>query len=274
MVAPRRDRHRWGMLGTAEIEDGGGRGDHAAFFRELATATSRVHVFRADPGLLDGVPARTADVLAQRIVLPRLCVAAGPWVPRLPAATEGEVLGLLILEGLLERTADVGKRCGPELLGPGDVIRPWDEAPDGAVRCTWQAHERTVVAVLDDRFSAVACRSPRVLANLMRRMAHRSQALAARLAIGQVRSAEDRIVLLMHGLGERWGRVTPEGVHIPFALQHETIGRLACMRRPTASTALAALQRTERLVRRPDRTWVLPRDVAVPPVHLVSTPTA
>ncbi|MBA2348966.1 MAG: hypothetical protein H0V81_11795 [Solirubrobacterales bacterium] len=235
---------------------------HADFFRKVAEASANVLVFKADAALLDGVPERTAQVLAQRVRLPRIRLTAGHWEPARPECAEGEVLGLLVLDGLLERTADVGSRSGPELLGPGDFLRPWDPAPEGGTACSWRVHERVELAVLDDRFSSVACRVPRVLANLLSRTALRSHGLAVRLAIGQVRCAEDRVLFVLQAMAERWGCETPEGVHLPFALQHDTIGRLACMRRPTTSTALIALQRSGRLLRCADRTWLLPEEAA------------
>jgi len=238
--------------------------DHAAFWRGVTMASGHVRVFEADTRLLDGIPERFSAVLAKRVVLPRIRLTPGPWTPALPSGAQGEVLGLLVLGGLLERTADVGERSGPELLGPGDLLRPWDLGPDSGAACTWCVHERAELAVLDDRFTAVASRLPRLLVNLLGRTVHRSQGLAARLAIGQIRSAEMRVLLVLQGIAERWGQMTPEGVRIPFALEHELIGRLACMRRPTASTALTALQRSGRLVRCADRTWLLPDTAAVP----------
>jgi len=228
----------------------------------LAAVSAHVLLFKADATLLDGVPAGTAQVLTQRIRAPRLLLGAGSWEPARPDCARGEVLGLLVLDGLLERTADLGSRSGPELLGPGDFLRPWDPGPDCGTGCSWRVHERVELAVLDDRFTAVACRFPRILANVLSRTVLRSNGLAARLAIGQVRCAEDRVLLVLQGIAERWGRVSPEGVHIPFALQHDMIGRLACMRRPTTSTALVALQRSGRLVRCVDRTWLVPEDPA------------
>lgn len=241
------------LSGTPTMDD-----EHATFFREVAAVSAHVLVFKTDVMLLDGLPARTAEILAQRVRVPRVRLTAGDWEPARPDSSQGEVLGLLVLQGLLERTAGVGSRSGPELLGPGDFLRPWDPAPDCGTACSWRTHERVEMAVLDDRFSAVACRFPRVLANLLSRTVLRSHGLAARLAIGQVRCAEDRVLLVLQGIAERWGRETPEGVHIPFALQHDMIGRLSCMRRPTTSTALSALQRSGRLVRYHDRTWMLP----------------
>lgn len=244
--------------------------DHAAFWREVATVSGHVRVFEADATLLDGVPERFSAVLRKRVLVPRTRLAPGPWAPAIPSGARGEVLGLLVLGGLLERTADVGERSGPELLGPGDLLRPWDLGPDSGQACAWCVHERAELAILDDRFTAVASKLPRLLANLLGRTVHRSQGLAARLAIGQVRSAEERVLLTLQGVAERWGRATPEGVRIPFALQHELVARLACMRRPTASTALTALQRSGRLIRCADRTWLL-LDIPVVPAKASRT---
>lgn len=37
-----------------------------------------------------------------------------------------DLLGLLIVDGLIIRSVEVaGRRCG-ELVGPGEIVRPWD----------------------------------------------------------------------------------------------------------------------------------------------------
>src|SRR4051794_41959587 len=60
--------------------------------------------------------------------------------------------GFLIFEGLLSREVEVlGRRCC-ELLGPGDVIRPWQWNPDGShvqAEIGWDVLEPARPAVLD-----------------------------------------------------------------------------------------------------------------------------
>lgn len=236
---------------------------HSRFWADVATDRARVRVFDADPGLLDGVPEAVATPLRHRVVVPRVWVGCGPWTPQRPAAARGEVLGLLVLEGLVERSVVVADRRASELLGPGDVLRPWD--PRYGVETSWCVLHLTQLAVLDDHVASAAARSPQVVSNLMGRSTDRLDDLARRLAIGQLRSAEDRVLLVLTALADRWGRVTPDGVHLPFTLNHATISRLGCLARPTASAALSALQRAGRLVRCVDGTWlVVPDDLAEP----------
>jgi CRP-like cAMP-binding protein len=84
-----------------------------------------------------------------------------------------------------------------------------------------------------------------------------SRTLAFHLAIVHVRHAETRLHLLLWHLADRWGRVTPQGVHLPLALTHERLAHLVCMRRPTASTALQRLSKAGELRRMRDGTWLL-----------------
>src|SRR3712207_2064161 len=49
----------------------------------------------------------------------------GPWdVSRLAGATADHV-GLLIIDGILSRELVVADHVSAELLGPGDLVRPW-----------------------------------------------------------------------------------------------------------------------------------------------------
>jgi CRP/FNR family cyclic AMP-dependent transcriptional regulator len=92
----------------------------------------------------------------------------------------------------------------------------------------------------------------------MQRTIRRSQRMALQLAIGDVRRVDERLLALFAHLGDRWGRVTPHGIHVPMRLTHELIGHLIGAQRPTVTTALGELRRDGRLVKRPDRTWLLP----------------
>src|SRR4051794_37166235 len=52
-------------------------------------------------------------------------IPVGPWdVTRLSATTADHV-GLLILDGVLSRELVVADQVSAELLGPGDLVRPW-----------------------------------------------------------------------------------------------------------------------------------------------------
>lgn len=225
----------------------------------IESVETRVRVFDHEPDLLAGVDANAADLLRHRALAPALWVEPGPWSP--PDGPEiRRSLGLLVIDGLMTRTIEVGGRTCPELLGAGDVLRPWDHTGEHAslpMRSSWTALERTTVALLDERFAAAACRWPAVVGALLGRTIQRTRAVAFHMAIAHVRHADTRLLMLLWHLGDRWGRMTPLGVHVPLRLTHELMAHLTCMRRPTASSALQRLSRADEIARRRDGTWLL-----------------
>jgi CRP/FNR family transcriptional regulator, cyclic AMP receptor protein len=230
-----------------------------AFFEAAFAASERpLRLVEADPDLFAAVDAPVAQRAVRELVTAVLRVPPGRW----PVPSDGEDgLGLLVLSGLLARTVAIAGQRRSELVGPGDLIRPWDAADELAslpTEITWDVLEPAKLAVLDDAFVRSACRLPGVLAALVARAVERSQRLAVQLAIGDVRRIDDRLLALFGQLGDRWGRVTPEGIHLPLRLTHELIAQLIGAKRPTVTTSLSELQRERRLVRRPDRTWLLP----------------
>jgi hypothetical protein len=74
------------------------------------------------------------------------------------------------------------------------------------------------------------------------------------------------VVIAVRGLflelGEIFGKVMADGVLLPLCHSHRTRGELIGARRPTVSTAAAALARSGELTRRPDGAWLL-RDTAL-----------
>ncbi|HWC27366.1 MAG TPA: hypothetical protein VG474_12340, partial [Solirubrobacteraceae bacterium] len=202
----------------------------------------RVRVFDADPDLLGGLDPATVDLLRHRAAAAKLWAEPGTWTPPAPEHPRGW-LGLLVLEGLIVRGVHLEGRDCPEVIGAGDLLRPWDQDHDSSipVAISWTVLERSTLAVLDERFMAVVCRWPTIVSGLLSRTVQRSHTLAFQRAIVNVRHAETRLRMLLWHLADRWGRVTPHGVHLPLALTHETLAHLSCMRRPTASTALQVL---------------------------------
>jgi hypothetical protein len=219
-----------------------------------------VQVFDRDPDLLAGLDDASADLLRRRAVAPRLWLEPGPWEPPFDGDEVAGHLGLLVMDGLLTRTIELHGRECPELVGRGDLLRPWetgDETSTVPLATRWKVLRPTTVAVLDPAFAAVAGRFPSVLAALLGRALQRSRGLALHLAIAHIRQAEPRLLVLLWHLADRWGRVTPDGIHVPVALTHELLARLVCIRRPTATVALQRLARDGELVRRSDGTWLL-----------------
>jgi len=222
--------------------------------------TDLVRVFEEDPDLLEGLDARATDLLRRRATVPKLWIEPGAWEPPPDGGDRNTCFGLLVLGGLMLRTLHLDGRECPELVGSGDLLRPWVGAEeDGSVTSavTWTALERTTLAVLDERFAVTVCSYPSIMCQLLTRAVERSRTLAFHLAIAHVRHAETRLHMLLWHLADRWGRVTPDGVHVPLALTHERLAHLVCMRRPTASSALQRLARAGELRRRADGTWLL-----------------
>jgi hypothetical protein len=225
--------------------------------------TEAVHLLEADPdlGALLSEPRRAEaerDLVVRTHRLP-----VGPWdVSRLSSASADHV-GLLILDGVLARELLVADQISAELLGPGDVVRPWQGSTRAAllpVEAVWSVLSTVTVAVLDRRFAAEAARYPEITAALFDRLGERSLRLATTQAISQLTRVDRRLKALFWHLAERWGRVAGDGVVVPLALTHRILGQLVGARRPTVSTALSELADRGELVRRSDGSWLLRGD--------------
>lgn len=219
-----------------------------------------VRVFEVDPDLLAHTDPAIAEALRRQAVVPGVVVGRGHWEP--PDDPQGG-LGLLVLGGLLLRASCLDGRESATLLGPGDLVRPWDHEDEGAtleMTTRWEVLEPLRLAVLDVRFARLACRCPTILPALMSRTAAQARALGVQLAVAHVPQTQPRLQLLLWHLAGRFGRVTSEGVHLPLKLTHQVLADLACVRRPSASAALASLSREELVTRRHDGTWMLHGD--------------
>ena len=91
------------------------------------------------------------------------------------------------------------------------------------------------------------------------RHVRRVRALAFQRAIAQLPRVDDRMIVLLWALAERWGRVGPDGVRVPVGLPHRTLATLVGARRPSVTTALTGLAR-EGLVERIEGGWLLHGD--------------
>jgi CRP/FNR family transcriptional regulator, cyclic AMP receptor protein len=217
-----------------------------------------VRLAEADPLLTRDVPLDAAEVVRRRLVASVVEIPSGGLVPY-TAATRS-VLGLLILDGLVLRSVTVAGRRTIELLGPGDVVRPWqDEGRFAALPApsAWTPLQPTRVAVLDAEVAAVAYHFPAIADELMRRLVERCHALSERLAIASIPSLPERVLALLWHLADRWGRVEPDGVLLPLRLSHQLLAELACAQRPSVSVALKHVVATGRATRGSDGGWLL-----------------
>ena len=184
----------------------------------------------------------------------------GPWDIDTGHNTSPGHIGLLVLDGVLAREVLVSDTVSTELLGPGDVVRPWRLHEEStllrhAVR--WNVLTRSRIGLLDRRFGAALATFPEVNAAIIDRVNERALRLAVTQAISQLNRVDRRLLALFWHLAERWGRMTPDGVALPMTLSHRMLGQLIGARRPTVSTALSELAKEGEVQRRDDGTWLL-----------------
>src|SRR5215467_2653191 len=157
----------------------------------------------------------------------------------------GDGPGLLILGGLVAAQTHIADRVVAELLGPGDLLqRPTGDGDDTvAIVAAWQALRPTRLAVLDAEFAGRTLQWPQIGQALLRRSERRSADLRALRAICAQPRLEVRLVLLLHRLAGRFGRVEPTGLRLTLPLTHRLLGQLAAAERPSVSHALGRLAR-------------------------------
>jgi hypothetical protein len=228
-----------------------------------------------DPDLGQLLPDERLAAAQRELLVVVRTIDTGPWdVGRLTGASP-EHLGLLLIDGVIAREVLVSDTISTELLGPGDVIRPWRiQDANGLLQheVRWNVLSRSRFAVLDRRLSAELGRYPEVGAAIVDRVNERALRLAVTQAISQLNRVDRRLLSLFWHLAERWGRMTSDGVALPMTLSHRMLGQLVGARRPTVSTALGELVREGELARRDDGTWLLtgtPVGVPAPEIERV-----
>jgi CRP-like cAMP-binding protein len=232
------------------------------------TTQRRIHLLDADAELGRLLQAQRL-IDARRDLLCRLhTLERGPWDAERLRSAGPEHVGLLLLEGVLAREIALEDNVSAELLGPGDIVRPWQAQPPSQLmraEVRWTVVEEARFAILDRHFAVQLARYPEVNAMLIDRLTERAQRLAMMQAISQLNGVERRLLALFWHLSERWGRVVRDGVAVPVPLPHRVIAQLVGARRPTVSTALGTLAERGELLRRADGGWLLTREpVGVP----------
>jgi CRP/FNR family transcriptional regulator, cyclic AMP receptor protein len=220
-----------------------------------------VNLFEEDRDLFSALPERGRLEARSRTVVPLLELGHGPWEVRANGiGSSPACLGLLVLDGLLLHSVAVASQPRSELVGAGDVIRPWEYDDDAAsvpFESSWEVVQRARVAVLETRFVALVCRWPQLMPAVIARATRRSRWLALQLAVAKLRRVDDRLMLFLWHMADRWGRVRPDGVLVPLAVSHEVLAQLIGVQRPTVTSALRRLSDAGLIQRRPDRTWLL-----------------
>lgn len=219
-----------------------------------------VQLLTVDPDLARDLDPRRAREAGQRLYARVIDVPRGRWIPN-PEALEGSrPIGLLVVEGLLVREATVGDHPSAELLGPGDLLRAWDDDDHEELlprTIEWSALTVTRLAIIDHSFAVRAAQWPEVFAGLIDRAARRAERLVVMQAIAHLTRVDDRLLALLWCLAERWGRVVPDGVLVSLRLSHRTLAGMVGARRPSVTTALGQLMARGEIERRADGEWIL-----------------
>jgi len=179
-----------------------------------------------------------------------------------------DLLGLLVIDGLLLRCVQVAERRCAELVGPGGIVRPWDHFGEHApmpFEVSWRVIEPVTLGLLDIKLVTLGARWPQLIHGILRRAVERSHALALDVAIHSLQHLELRLLVLFWHLADRFGRVSTEGTIVPLRLSHSDVAELVGSQRPSVSVRLSELAKRRVLVRRTDRTWLL---LGHPPAEL------
>ena len=205
-----------------------------------------IQLLEADPELARGLDPRRVREVSQRLFVRAVSIPRGTWNPGRTLLEGSQPIGLLVLDGLLVREATVSDHPSAELLGPGDLLRAWEDSDAEVLlprSVRWSALTNSRVAVIDHALAV--------------RAARRAERLVIMQAIGHLTRVDDRLLALLWCLAERWGRVVPDGVLVNLRLPHRTLAGMVGARRPSVTTALGQLIARGDIERRPDGGWIL-----------------
>ncbi|HZE15559.1 MAG TPA: helix-turn-helix domain-containing protein, partial [Mycobacterium sp.] len=219
-------------------------------------SNNRVCLLDEDPDLGSGLTAEDRD-RARRFAVAEVVELQRGW-HSLPDLGTSQLLGILVLDGLMMQTVGLAERQSGAWVGPGDVLRPWDEfAHPVPHEVRWRVISPVRVAMLDQHVAFVCARWPVLINEVVRRALGRAHLLAQVQAIRCLEHVENRLLVLMWDLADRFGRVTLQGTIVPLKLTHDDLALLAGATRPSVSMGLTRLARQGIVSRRPDRTWLL-----------------
>ena len=217
-------------------------------------------LLEADPDLADRLPAEQRDRARRDALAVVRTLSPGAWDAAAAAEPDVHHRGFLVASGLLAREVDVLGRSCCEVIGQGDVMRPWtwdDEGSHVRAEVGWDVLEPTTLVVLDDELVRRTSPWPELGVELFSRGLRRAHHLAIALAISHHQRVDERLSLTLWHLAERWGRVRADGVVVDLPLGHQRLADLVGAHRPSVTTALGELTRDGALARDEDGSWVL-----------------
>jgi CRP/FNR family cyclic AMP-dependent transcriptional regulator len=211
-------------------------------------------VLDLDPDLGSGIGEDEWEAARQMCRANLVRVAVGGWdLSASAAADRDDILGLILVEGVLAREVALADHRSLELLCPGDVLllpASASRSPllSGGIHLT--ALRETTLMVLGRAFLRAAATWPSLLAEVHRRLEAQTERLALQGLAMHLARAEHRILLTLWLLADSCGRVTPDGTVLPLEFTHDVLSQMTAARRPTVSLALRELQSSGYLHRR------------------------
>jgi len=225
------------------------------------------HVLAEDRDLAEAVPPSGRSEAIESCVATSLIVPRGHWNwPHVDLAPDG--IGLLALQGLLIRRVSVEGGSGAEVLGQGDVLRPWEgELRESSLPSSsaWRVLEQTRFAVLDGAAAARLALYPPLIGRLVAKTLDRAHNLCIAMAIARQRRIEVRLHMLFWHLADRWGRVGARGVVLPLRVTQFMLGDLVSAHPASVAAGLSALSE-QGVLQRSGGEWLLSGD---PPWELL-----
>jgi hypothetical protein len=226
----------------------------------MVVAADIVRVLDVDPDLGDDLEPRALAVARPRALARVAWLEPGPWQPLADEWDHRGHLGLLVVDGFLTRSLQLGATRCAELLGPGDLLRPWvhvDAESSIPIEDGWQVLDPVRLALLDRRFGAAVSSWPEITAAILDRMTARSQWLAFHLAVAHLRRVETRVLVVLWHFADRWGSVRSDAVALRLNITHALLGAMVAAERPAVTLALRSLREQGLVERGDDRLWLL-----------------
>ncbi len=90
-----------------------------------------IQLLGQDPDLAEFLNGDRLEQARKDLVARVVCFEQGNWAPLERFSDLPKGLGLLILDGLILRRVGLAGRYGSELLGDGDLLRPWQDEDPG-----------------------------------------------------------------------------------------------------------------------------------------------
>ncbi len=217
-----------------------------------------VRLLDAEPSLARGIARQDLDEAREKLVVETRNLEPGEWAGAGDKPSSHLFLGYLILDGAFTREVVLSSKPSIELLGPGDLVRPWvlPHALDRMhVYDSWGLLSAGRVAVIDEDFHRQTRDFPSIMTVLIDRVVARSRWLGFHVAVCQLPRIDHRLLLTFRYVAERWGIEAPDGIRIPFRLSHRSLSALIGARRPKVTSAIGNLADQGLIERAEDGTW-------------------